>query len=155
MKEAEALGLASAPLKQFATNYVTHAQMNEEAFRRHGHELVDWIADYLEHSERYPVLARVKPGEIASAFPATPRRIPSRSTRSWPTSSACSCPGLTHWNHPRFFAYFAISASPPGVLADFLSAALNQQAMLWRTSPAATELEVRRARLAAASARAA
>src|SRR5215207_7605990 len=115
--------------------------MNEEAFRRHGHELVDWIADYLAHSDRYPVLARVKPGEIASAFPPHAPEDPESFEAIMGDVERILVPGLTHWNHPRFFAYFAISASPPGVLADFLSAALNQQAMLWRTSPAATELE--------------
>ena len=115
--------------------------MNEEAFRRHGHELVDWIADYLEHSDRYPVLARVKPGEIAAAFPAHAPEDPEPFDAIMADVERVLVPGLTHWNHPRFFAYFAISASPPGVLADFLSAALNQQAMLWRTSPTATELE--------------
>ena len=115
--------------------------MNGEAFRRHGHELVDWIADYLEHSDRYPVLARVKPGEIASAFPIHAPEDPEPFDAIMADVERVLVPGLTHWNHPRFFAYFAISASPPGVLADFLSAAFNQQAMLWRTSPAATELE--------------
>jgi aromatic-L-amino-acid decarboxylase len=115
--------------------------MNGEAFRRHGHALVDWIADYLEHSDRYPVLARVKPGDIASAFPAHAPEEPESFDAIMADVERILVPGLTHWNHPRFFAYFAISASPPGVLAEFLSAAFNQQAMLWRTSPAATELE--------------
>jgi aromatic-L-amino-acid decarboxylase len=115
--------------------------MNGEAFRRHGHELVDWIADYLEHSDRYPVLARVKPGEIAAALPTHAPEDPEPFDAIMADVERILVPGLTHWNHPRFFAYFAISASPPGVLADFLSAAFNQQAMLWRTSPAATELE--------------
>jgi aromatic-L-amino-acid decarboxylase len=115
--------------------------MNDEAFRRHGHALVDWIADYLEHSERYPVLARVTPGEIAAALPGHAPEDPEPFEAIMADFERVLVPGLTHWNHPRFFAYFAISASPPGVLADFLSAALNQQAMLWRTSPAATELE--------------
>ena len=115
--------------------------MDAAAFRRHGHELVDWIADYLEHSDRYPVLARVKPGAIVEALP---REAPDEGE---PFEAIMAdfervlVPGLTHWNHPGFFAYFAITGSAPGVLADFLSAALNQQAMLWRTSPAATELE--------------
>jgi aromatic-L-amino-acid decarboxylase len=115
--------------------------MNGEAFRRHGHALVDWIADYLEHSDRYPVLARVKPGEIASALPADAPEEPEPFDAIMADVERILVPGLTHWNHPRFFAYFAISASPPGVLAEFLSAAFNQQAMLWRTSPVATELE--------------
>jgi aromatic-L-amino-acid decarboxylase len=115
--------------------------MDPAAFRQHGHALVDWIADYLEHSERYPVLARVKPGDITSALPEQAPEDPEPFDVIMADFERVLVPGLTHWNHPRFFAYFAISASPPGVLADFLSAALNQQAMLWRTSPAATELE--------------
>jgi aromatic-L-amino-acid decarboxylase len=112
-----------------------------ERFRRHGHALVDWIADYLEHSDRFPVLARVKPGEIAASFPDHAPEEPESFDAIFADFERILVPGLTHWNAPGFFAYFAISASPPGVLADFLSAALNQQAMLWRTSPAATELE--------------
>jgi aromatic-L-amino-acid/L-tryptophan decarboxylase len=115
--------------------------MNGEAFRRHGHALVDWIADYLEHSDRYPVLARVKPGEIASALPTHAPEEPEPFEAIMADVERILVPGLTHWNHPRFFAYFATSGSPPGVLAEFLSAAFNQQAMLWRTSPVATELE--------------
>ena len=115
--------------------------MNDDSFRRHGHELVDWIADYLEHSDRYPVLARVRPGEIWSALPGEAPEDPEPFDAIMADFERVLVPGLTHWNHPRFFAYFTITASPPGVLGEFLSAALNQQAMLWRTSPAATELE--------------
>ena len=115
--------------------------MNDESFRRHGHELVDWIADYLEHSDRYPVLARVRPGEIRSALPGEAPEDPEPFDAIMADFERVFVPGPTHWNHPRFFAYFTITASPPGVLGEFLSAALNQQATLWRTSPAATELE--------------
>src|SRR6266487_5180048 len=115
--------------------------MNSEDFRKHGHELVDWIAEYLEHSDRYPVLARVKPGDIAAALPDRAPEDPEPFDAIMADFERVLVPGLTHWNHPGFMAYFAITGSPPGVLADFLSAALNQQAMLWRTSPAATELE--------------
>jgi aromatic-L-amino-acid decarboxylase len=110
-------------------------------FRRHGHELVEWIAEYLEHPDRYPVLARVKPGEIAAQLPPEAPEDPESFGAIMADFERVLVPGLTHWNHPGFLAYFAITASPPGVLAEFLSAALNQQAMLWRTSPAATELE--------------
>jgi aromatic-L-amino-acid decarboxylase len=110
-------------------------------FRRGGHLLVDWIADYLEHSDKYPVLARVQPGAIAAALPESAPEDPEPFDAIMADFERVLVPGLTHWNHPGFMAYFAISGSPPGVLADFLSAALNQQAMLWRTSPAATELE--------------
>jgi aromatic-L-amino-acid/L-tryptophan decarboxylase len=115
--------------------------MDSESFRRHGHQLVDWIAEYLEHSEKYPVLSRVKPGEIASALPRQAPEEGEPFEAIMADFERVLVPGLTHWNHPGFLAYFGTTASAPGVLAEFLSAALNQQAMLWRTSPAATELE--------------
>lgn len=115
--------------------------MNSDEFRRHGHALVDWIAEYLEHSEKYPVLARVRPGEIASALPTHAPEQGEPFEAIMADFERVLVPGLTHWNHPSFFAYFSITGSRPGVLAEFLAAALNQQAMLWRTSPAATELE--------------
>jgi aromatic-L-amino-acid decarboxylase len=115
--------------------------MDTPSFRRHGHTLVDWIADYFEHVERYPVLATVKPGDVESALPDRAPEDPEPFDAIMSDFERVLVPGLTHWNHPGFLAYFAITASPPGVLADFLSAALNQQAMLWRTSPSATELE--------------
>ena len=115
--------------------------MDPAEFRRHGYALVDWIAEYLAGSERYPVLPSVQPGDVRRALP------PAAPETGEPFEAILSdferiiVPALTHWNHPGFFAYFAITASAPGVLAELLSAALNQQAMLWRTSPAATELE--------------
>src|SRR6186713_2414438 len=115
--------------------------MTSDDFRKHGHALVEWIADYLEHSERYPVLAQVQPGDITRALPDHAPEDPEPFDAIMADFSRILLPGITHWNSPNFFAYFAITGSAPGVLADFLSAALNQQAMLWRTSPAATELE--------------
>ena len=115
--------------------------MDPAEFRKHGHALVEWIAEYLANSERYPVLSRVAPGEIRNALPLAPPERGEPFERIFADFERILVPGLTHWNHPGFFAYFAITASAPGVLAEFLSAALNQQAMLWRTSPAATELE--------------
>ena len=110
-------------------------------FRRQGHALVDWIADYFDHVESFPVLARVKPGEIAAALPDHAPEEPEPFEAVMADFERILVPGLTHWNHPGFLAYFPITGSAPGALAEFLSAALNQQAMLWRTSPAATELE--------------
>ena len=130
--------------------------MDRDEFRRHGHALVDWISEYLDHSDVYPVLAQVSPGRRPQRAARHLRRIAvSRSTTIWADFERILVPALTHWNHPGFFAYFAISSSPPAVLAEFLAAAVNQQAMLWRTSPAATELENVALALAATAARAA
>src|SRR3954453_13794927 len=115
--------------------------MDAAAFRTHGHELVEWVADYLEHSDRHPGLALGPPGDITAALPDRPPEDPEPFAAIMADFERVLVPGLTHWNHPSFLAYFASSGSAPGVLADFLAAALNQQAMLWRTSPAATELE--------------
>ena len=115
--------------------------MAPDEFRRHAVALVDWIASYLSHSERYPVLSRVKPGTIREQLPRTPPESGTPFDEIFADFERLLLPGITHWNHPGFFAYFAISGSAPGVLAEFLTAALNVQAMLWRTSPAATELE--------------
>src|SRR6185436_9211544 len=115
--------------------------MDPAEFRRHGHALVDWIAEYLAGAERYPVLSRNAPGDIVRALPSSPPETGEPFEAIVADVERVLVPGLTHWNHPGFFAYFAITASAPGVLAELLSAALNQQAMLWRTSPAATELE--------------
>jgi aromatic-L-amino-acid decarboxylase len=115
--------------------------MDPEAFRREAHRLADWIADYLGNSGRFPVLATVQPGEISTALPVEAPAHGESFDQIFSDFERILLPGITHWNHPGFFAYFAITGSAPGVLAEFLSAALNVQAMLWRTSPAATELE--------------
>ena len=115
--------------------------MDPADFRRHGHALVEWIADYLAGSERYPVLPRVAPGDVRRALPAEAPERGEPFEVIFADFERVLVPALTHWNHPGFFGYFAITASEAGVLAEFLAAALNQQAMLWRTSPAATELE--------------
>src|SRR5437016_11636667 len=114
--------------------------MPPDEFRRHAHALVDWIANYFETVERYPVLSDIEPGALRAALPD---RAPDQAE---PFDHVIAdldrliLPATTHWNHPGFFAYFANTGSAPGVLMEFVSAALNQQAMLWRTSPAATEL---------------
>ncbi len=115
--------------------------MPPDEFRRQAHRLADWIAEYLAGSERYPVLPRVAPGEVRASLPAAAPETGEPFDTIFSDFERVIVPALTHWNHPGFFAYFAITASAPGVLAEFLAAALNQQAMLWRTSPAATELE--------------
>jgi aromatic-L-amino-acid decarboxylase len=115
--------------------------MDQQEFRAAGHTLVDWIARYLQESDRYPVLSRVAPGDIRANLPATAPERGESMDRIMADFERVLVPGLTHWNHPGFLAYFSTTGSGPGALAEFLTAALNQQAMLWRTSPAATELE--------------
>jgi aromatic-L-amino-acid decarboxylase len=115
--------------------------MDPSEFRRNGHALVEWIADYLAGSERYPVLPRVAPGDVVASLPSSAPEHGEPFDRIFADFERVLVPALTHWNHPGFFGYFAITASAPGVLGEFLAAALNQQAMLWRTSPASTELE--------------
>lgn len=115
--------------------------LSPDAFRESAHQLVEWIAEYLEHPEKYPVLSRVRPGEIRAALPATAPREGEPLSRIIEDFERVIVPGMTHWNHPSFFAYFGISASVPGILGEMLAAALDTNAMLWKTSPAATELE--------------
>src|SRR6185436_6166760 len=115
--------------------------MDPEDFRREAHRIADWIADYFASPERFPVLARVQPGDIRGGLPASAPERAESFDDILADFERVILPGITHWNHPGFFAYFSISGSGPGVLAEFLAAALNVQAMLWRTSPAATELE--------------
>ncbi|UCF37840.1 MAG: amino acid decarboxylase [Acidobacteriota bacterium] len=115
--------------------------MSTEEFRRHGHEIIDWIADYLGEMERFPVLSRNQPGDLKRELP----RTPPLDGESMPAILAdfrdLIIPGITHWNHPAFFSYFSITGSGPGILGELLCSALNVNAMLWKTSPAATELE--------------
>ena len=113
-----------------------------EAFRTEGRRLVDWIARYLEGGEKLPVLARVRPGEVRGSLPASPPEKPEALEAILADVEQIIVPGLTHWNHPGFFAYFSNSSAPPAILAEMLSATFNVNAMLWKTSPAATELEV-------------
>ena len=117
------------------------SDMTPEDFRRYGHEIVDWIADYLAHMRSYPVLAQTKPGDIRYALPAQPPQGPEAMAAILADFDQLLMPGITHWNSPGFMAYFGITGSGPGILGEMLIGALNVNAMLWRTSPAATELE--------------
>jgi aromatic-L-amino-acid decarboxylase len=120
---------------------MTYGDMSPDEFRRHGHALVDTLASYFEHVEQRPVLPNTLPGDLVRALPAAAPEEGEPFERVLEDFDRLIIPASTHWNHPGFFAYFAITGSAPGVLMEFASAALNQQAMLWRTSPAATELE--------------
>jgi aromatic-L-amino-acid/L-tryptophan decarboxylase len=110
-------------------------------FREDGLAAVEWVARYLEGVRELPVLAKVQPGDIRAQLPPAPPEESERFEAVLRDLDEILLPGITHWNHPRFFAYFATSGSEPGILAELLAAALNVNGMLWRTSPAATELE--------------
>ncbi|MFN5582263.1 pyridoxal phosphate-dependent decarboxylase family protein, partial [Gemmatimonas sp.] len=110
-------------------------------FRTAAHAAVDWIAEYLEQSAHYPVRSRVQPGDIRAMLPAHPPAQGEPLDAMLQDFHATILPGITHWNHPAFFAYFANSASYPGILGELLTAGLNANGMLWITSPAVTELE--------------
>jgi aromatic-L-amino-acid decarboxylase len=114
---------------------------NSNDFRAAGHRLIDWVADYLDGVDRYPVLAQVKPGDVAAQFPAAPSEDGRPYEALLADFESKLIPGVTHWNHPAFFAYFSITGSQAGILAELLIAALNTNGMLWRTSPSLTELE--------------
>ncbi len=115
--------------------------MSKEEFRRVGHELIDWIADYFDHIEELPVLAAIEPGDLKSQLPTTPPQKGESMAEILKDVDRLVVPALTHWSHPSFFAYFATSTSGPGIFGELLSAAFDNKAMLWRTSPASTELE--------------
>ncbi len=115
--------------------------MPADEFRHYGHRLVDWAATYLGSMERFPVLSRVQPGEIRRRLPAAAPEDPEPMEEILADLESIVVPGLTHWNHPAFFSYFSITGSGPGILGELLSAAFNVNGMLWKTSPAATELE--------------
>ncbi|MGI9624514.1 MAG: pyridoxal-dependent decarboxylase, partial [Acidimicrobiales bacterium] len=115
--------------------------MSMEEFRRHGHELLDWIADYLSTVEDRPVTASVEPGEIRAQVPTSPPREGEPMTSILADLDRVVMPGITHWQHPGWFAYFPASSSPASILGEIASSGLAVQGMLWSTSPAATEIE--------------
>ena len=110
-------------------------------FRADGHAAVDWAADYLERVRDLPVLAQVEPGDIRARLPTSPPDRPEPFANVLRDLDEVLLPGVTHWQHPRFFAYIANTGSPPGILAELLAATLNSVGFLWRTAPASTELE--------------
>jgi aromatic-L-amino-acid decarboxylase len=115
--------------------------MTADEFRAAAHQHADWIADYFEHIREYPVTTALEPGELVSRLPKAAPEAGEPIDRIFEDFQAAILPALTLWNHPRFFAYFSVSASPPSILADMLAAAVNVNAMLWKSSPGATELE--------------
>ena len=111
------------------------------AFREDGGAALDWVASYLERVPELPVLSQVEPGAIRAALPASPPEEPEPFSAILDDLDTVLMPGLSHSQSPRWFAYFAITASEPGILAELLIAGLNQLGILWRTSPALQELE--------------
>ncbi len=120
---------------------ISSLSMDSATFRRLGHALVDWVADYRERMPSLPVMSPVRPGEIRDRFPKEPPRSGGRLGDALAALDRDVLPGITHWNHPSFFAYFPSNTSYASVLADLVSSGLGAQGMSWQTSPAATELE--------------
>lgn len=117
--------------------------MHTEDFRRHAHQLVDWISDYMAGVEQYPVMPQVQPGEVLAQLPLAAPVTGEAFETIFADFEKTILPGMTHWQHPAFFAYFPANASPPSLLGEMLISALGAQCMSWLTSPAATELEQR------------
>ena len=115
--------------------------MDVEEFRKDGHELIDWLADYLRDIDEYPVLAQIEPGEIKNMLPEAPPLEGESMTDIYKDLDKIIMPGMTHWNHPKFMAYFNSSASGPGILAEMVASTFNINGMLWKSCPSATELE--------------
>ena len=115
--------------------------MTPDEFRKYGRAVVDWIADYYEKIEEFPVLSRVKPGDIRKALPPSPPMDPEPFEDVLKDVGERILPGITHWQSPNFFAFFPANTSGPSILGELLSAGLGVQGMLWATSPACTELE--------------
>lgn len=119
----------------------TSHDLPADYFQQHVHKAAEWITKYLEAMDRCPVLAQTKPGAIKSQLPQHPPKMPESFDQIFSDFDSIIMPGITHWNHPRFFGYFSITGSYPGMIGELLSSALNVNAMLWKTSPSATELE--------------
>jgi aromatic-L-amino-acid decarboxylase len=117
--------------------------LNWTEYRKWAHKIADWGANYRENLRDRPVRANTKPGDISNALPVAPPENGEPMENIFADFDNTIMPGMTHWQHPRFFAYFASNAAPPAVLAEFLISVVAAQCMLWQTSPAATELETR------------
>ena len=117
--------------------------MNAKEFRKHGHQVIDWVADYLENIEQYPVKSQVNPGDIAATLPRLPPEQGEPFEQLLSDVEEKILPGITHWQHPNFHAYFNANGSYASILAELITAAIGAQCMIWETSPAAAELEER------------
>ena len=115
--------------------------MEKEMFKQYGYKFIDWLADYFDDIEQYPVLSSVKPGSVINQLPGNPPAEGESLETIFEDFEKIIVPGITHWQHPSWFAYFPANNSPPSVLAELLTAGLGAQCMVWQTSPAAAELE--------------
>ena len=115
--------------------------MTPEEFRRHGHALIDWIADYRAKVAQYPVMSRVEPGDIKKQIPASPPQQPENFAEVLADLDRIVMPGLSHWQHPSFFGYFPSNGLLASVLGDFASTGLGVLGLSWQSSPALTEVE--------------
>ncbi|CAN5542574.1 hypothetical protein BH10BAC4_BH10BAC4_17340 [soil metagenome] len=117
--------------------------METKDFRESAHQLVDWMADYMENTKQFDVRPLIRPGDIKNQLPASAPLEGESFNKLFEDFNSIIMPGMTHWQHPQFFAYFPTGASGPSVLAEMLSSTLGAQCMIWLTSPAAEELEER------------
>lgn len=115
--------------------------MEKDLFKRFGYQFVDWVADYLSELEKYPVCSTLRPGDIRRKLPSEPPQKEESMEELFRDFQEIILPGITHWQHPSWFAYFPANTSPPSILAELLTAGLGAQCMIWKTSPAAAELE--------------
>lgn len=117
------------------------ADMTPDEFKQWGHQFIDWLGEYLAHPERLNVMSQINPGDIRMQLPVAPPSAPESMSDVLKDLENIIVPGLTHWNHPDFYAYFPNTGSGPGILGELVCAAFNVNGMVWRTAPAATELE--------------
>jgi aromatic-L-amino-acid decarboxylase len=135
------VGAVNSPKPHQSGSAPELGDMSREDFRRLGHDLIDWIADYFDNIDERPVLAAIEPGDLKAQLPSAPPAHGESMENIIADLDRLIVPALTHWSHPSFFAYFATSTSAPGIFGELLTAAFDNKAMLWRTSPASTELE--------------
>jgi aromatic-L-amino-acid decarboxylase len=127
--------------RPFDLNARTYKDLSPEAFKKHAIAAVEWIGRFFENMDQFPVMSQVQPGDIKNQLPAAPPEHAEQFEKILADYEQIIVPGMTHWNHPRFHAWFSVTGSAPGIIGEMLIAALNVNAMLWKSSPAATELE--------------
>src|SRR3954451_19102364 len=115
--------------------------LSPDEFRRQGYAAIDWIADYWDNLDELPVLSQVAPGAVRTTLPASPPETGEPFDALLSDLDELVVPRITHWQHPRFFAYFPANSSPAAILGDLISSGIGAQGMIWATSPAVTEIE--------------